>query len=99
MANSYSGIGVQEKNGLRLADVVTAAENDSVCAFNFDVGAAKQLHDAHRRAGDECLVSKQQRTQILRMKSIHVLARIDAFENPVFVDMFWQRQLDQNAVD
>ena len=33
------------------------------------------------------------------MKTVDVFRRIDCIDNCSFVDLFWQRQLDENSVD
>ena len=40
-----------------------------------------------------------QATGVDRVKSVDVLFGVDEFENFAFVDVLWQRQLDENAID
>ena len=44
-------------------------------------------------------MSEKQRPEIRRMESVDVLFRIHALEHGVFVDMLWQRKLNENPID
>src|SRR5215472_16460851 len=99
MADRYCRICMHEKQGLWFAYIVASPEHDRVRAFELHVGTAKQFHDAGGCAGDQCLVSKNERSHVSRMKAVDVFPRIDSLENGVLLYVFWKRELNQNAID
>ena len=44
-------------------------------------------------------MSLHQTAGVNGMEAVDIFTRIDQLQNAAFVDMFWQRKLDQNAVD
>ncbi len=58
-----------------------------------------QMAATERRAGHQTTGTRGQRTDIERMKTVHILDRINGGNDPVLVDMFRQGQLHQNAID
>src|SRR4030095_1939626 len=99
MADRYSRIGMQQQQSLRLADVVTAPQNDGVGTLDLHIRATKELHHARRCACDERFVSEHKGPDIGGMKAIHILQRVDTFENGVLIDMLRKRKLDKDSVD
>ena len=68
-------------------------------AGDIDIGAFKNFDHACRCARNEAFVALHQAARVDRVESVDVLFGIDEFENLAFVDVFWKRQLDENAID
>src|SRR5712671_6285168 len=99
MADSHRGVSLQQKAGHRPADDLAAADHAPVRAGNSDLVAIQQLDDSRWSAWNESGTTHCQQTYVRGMEAIHVLRRIDCFKNRGLVDLFWQRQLNQDAVN
>src|SRR5882762_10091448 len=99
MADSHCGMPLQQQAGYRPADDLTAADYARVRAGNFDLVAIQQLNDSRWSAWNESGTTHCQQTYVRRVEGIHVLRWIDCFKNRGLVNLFWQRQLNQDAVD
>src|SRR4029077_6257240 len=99
MADSDSGVGMHQEQCHGFADDVATAENNGVCAFDGDAVAAKNLHAACGRAGDESGAAADQTTEAYWMKAVNVLRGIDSLENALGVDLGREGKLDENAID
>ena len=99
MADGDGGVGMHEEEGHGLADDVAAAEDDGVCAFDFDFVAAKKFHAAGGGAGDQAGAAADEATEIDGMKTVHVFCGIDGLQNTLGIHLGRERKLDKNAVD
>ncbi|MCY1536511.1 hypothetical protein D9M68_719710 [compost metagenome] len=80
-------------------DDVGCAHDYCVHAVEVGAGAVQQCHDAFRCAGAEQGDALGQAADVVRVETVHVLVGVDAFQQQRSVEVFGQRQLDQDAVD
>ena len=59
----------------------------------------EHFHHAIRRAGAQTRLSGHECAGVDQVKSVYVFGRNDGFEYRVLVDVFGQRQLNQDAVN
>src|SRR5262245_22095604 len=101
MADGYSRIAVQEQQRHRLADDVTASDDDSVPAGNRNLFPIEQLDNPRRRAGDENRSLLHQATHVDRRQPVYVLLRRDRIEYALLgpgAHRLRQRRLNEDAV-
>ena len=68
-------------------------------ACSLHAAAFQQFHDAGWCGRQETRLTKLHQTDIKRCESVDVLLRVDRVDDLCLVDVFWQRQLDDVAVD
>ena len=88
----------QQQRRHRLADNIGAAKHDRLGpgrSGSTSRSSSRQPYGVHGTSA----AAAPQLADVLRMKTVYVLARIDRRDDTLWVDMFWQRQLHQNAVD
>src|SRR5574340_501064 len=98
-ADGDGGIVLQQHQRHRLADDVAAPDHHGMLALDRHAAFFQQLHRAVRRAGGEAHIAGGQRADVHRVEAVHVLVRADRFEHLAAVDVFWHRQLHEDAVD
>ena len=77
-----------------------AAENDNVRAGNFDPALDEQPLTAQRRARNKpAFIAERELRDIHRMKTVHVLRRIERAHDRRFIDLLRRRRLNENAVN
>ncbi len=79
--------------------MVADPDDGGVAAAHRLVGMPEQGDDAARRARAQAEFAQRQVADVLRMETVHVLARVDAVDQPAGVGNARQRQLHQDAVD
>ena len=82
-----------------LADDVAGADDDDIAALDRDVLVLEDLLYAIRRAGRKHRVAGDQATDVVEVEAVDILVKVDALQHAVHVDLWWQRQLHQDAVD
>jgi hypothetical protein len=83
MTNRDRGISMQQQHGHRLADNVAPADDDGGLALHGDALALEQLDAAKRRARDQCGTFLHQQPDVLRMKAVDILQRVNRVEHPL----------------
>src|SRR5882762_11396247 len=99
MANRDGGIGMHEEKRHGLADNVTAAKDDSVGAFDFDVIAAQDFHAPRGGASHETGAPADEAAEVNGVKSVDVFGRIDRLQDALDIHLRGKRELNQNAVN
>src|SRR5262249_49333156 len=98
MTNRDCGVGtcptLNEHQRDRFADNLTATQDNHVSTGNFDLALRKQSLDPMGRTRQEPRPALHNQPDILWMKCIDVLQRMDGVENLLLVDLAWKRQLD-----
>ena len=89
MADRNGGVALEKEERHGFSDDLAPPDDDRPFAGHGNVLAGEQLHDARRRARREDRPTLDQQTDVLRMKRVHVLVRVDrvgscasAFEMP-----------------
>ena len=98
MANGHRGVSRGQQHRDRLAHDVRAAHHHGAGATHPRAGLFDQFHDPVGRAGDETWLADEQAAQILGVKTVHVLGRIDGQQDALAVDVGRQRHLHENPV-
>ena len=82
----------------RPADMIGYADNHSVLATHGPIGVCKQGHHALRGTWPQATLAQNQATNILGLKAIDILVRINTVDQCIRIDMLGQRQLDEDAM-
>ena len=92
---------MQHHVGDGFADDIGTPHHNHFSTFGFNSGAYDHLLDTGRgtRWKFNFVAADHQTTNIHRMKSVHIFVRINGVEHFLLVDVFGQRQLDQDAID
>ena len=102
MTDRDGGIGARaaldEHDGDRFADDFAPAEDDDVIAGSFDPAFDQQLLNTVGRARQEPRTALDQQADIFGVKGVDVFERIDRVEDFFLVDLFGERELDEDAV-
>ena len=98
MGNGDGAIFGQQQLRHGLADDVGAADDHGLEAIEFAQRILGQHDGAHRRAGDQRLLTGRQLADVHDMEAIDVLGGIDGGQHLHRVDMLRKRQLHENAV-
>ena len=104
MGNGHSRVAafsfLHEQQGDRFSNDHAPTEHDDVRARDVDLAFDKESLNPKRCARDKAgRVAHRELGHIERMKTIHVLARIERAHDRRFVDLFRRRRLNQHAVD
>src|SRR5471030_279184 len=78
---------------------VGRAHDHCIQPVEIDPDAFQQGHDAFRGAGAQQRYTLGQTTDVIRMETVNILVRANALQQLRGVEVFWQRQLQQDAVD
>ena len=87
MADGHGTAGQQQFQRHGPAHMVGGADHHGVAAKNGLVRALQQLHDAVRRAGAQHRQAHREPPDVIRMKTVHVLGRMNAFNHCFGVDV------------
>jgi hypothetical protein len=101
VAHGHGGVALQQQQRHRLADDVTPSDDDGLTASDRHTLTLEQLDHTGRRARGQQRPPLHQPADILRMKAVDVLARVDRIENlprGVLAHRRGQRRLHQNPV-
>ena len=92
---------MQHHVGNRLTDNVRTPDDNHFGTACFNSGAYNHFLDAGRGAGRkfDFLAADHQTAHIDRVESIHILVRINGIEHLFFIQMLWQRKLNQNTMN
>ncbi len=82
-----------------LPDDVTAADDDGAGAVDLDLVLPQHLHHADRCGTDQRGLPEKELPRVERMQPVDVLGRGDCPQDPRFVDVSRERQLDEDRVD
>src|SRR3989338_6011498 len=99
MAYGYCSICMKQQCSHRFSDRHASPNHNCAFAFNRNPIMLKQLHDAQWRAWHKSRRSTEQQPSIMGMKPIHIFCWLNSFEYMFNIDLFWQRQLNQNAMN
>src|ERR1051326_3690759 len=99
MTDCHSRMSLQEQTRDRSPNDLTPTNYASISARNFNFVSIQQLNDSCGRTGNESRPAHREVTYARRMKGINILGRIDRFDDPRVINLFWQRQLNQNPVN
>ena len=101
VADGHRRIPVQQQHGYGDAHDVAAANHHRILAGYFHVVAVQQFDAALRRAGHKQRLATLHRqfADVHGMEAIHVLLNGNRAENALLVDVLWQRQLYQDAMN
>ncbi len=72
---------------------------DRVLTTNGEIAPFEDLDHSGRRAGRQSRAASLQAPRIHRMKAVYVLRGENGIEQGLRVDLLWERQLNENAVD
>src|SRR5210317_1178160 len=98
MTNRGGGPRQQEFETHRAADNIGCADNDRVLAGNRNIVVAQQVHDSQGGAGAKTRDSLGQAADVIRVKAVDILARVDALDDDAWIDRVGQRQLNQHTI-
>ena len=90
---------LREHDRQRLADDVTAADDDHVFAGHVEAAPPQNLTNSLRRARQKPRTTLDHPPDVLRMKCVDVFGRADGMEHTVGADLLRQWELHQDAVD
>jgi hypothetical protein len=82
-----------------LAHNVRSSNHNNLGSICFHARPNKELLDSSRSSRKIIRFPNHQFSDIDRVKSVHIFFRIDGIEHPGLVDVFRQRQLDQNPMN
>ena len=98
MGDGDGGVLFKKHQRQRFSDDVAAADDDGIFAGEVTVDRFEHLHDAVGRAGAKSCDAGHEASGIEFMKAVHVLVRINGFDDAGGVDVMGKRQLHENAV-
>ena len=97
VADGYGGVAegafLDEYIGKGFTDDIASADDDDVCAFDFDAAFKQKLNDTVRRAGQKRFLACYHFADVYRVKTVDIFGRVDCQQHFQFIDMFRQRQL------
>src|SRR6185369_516639 len=99
MADCYGGMLLKAHHGNRLADDVRTADHNYVFPGQIQADLFHHDHNPVRGAWLESGLADHKATDIVGVKSVHILVRRDGFENLFGVYMLGKRQLYKYAVN
>ena len=99
MTDGDGGVLIQQQHGYRLADNVAASDDHGFLSGNRNRAALQNLHDSGRGAWDEAWTLRGKVAHVHGMEAVNVFGGIDRQQNFLGIDVRWQRQLHQDAVD
>ena len=102
MAYGDGGIAIlllHHKLSHRLAYNVGASEHHTFLATCLYAVELQQCYDAQRRCRDEAWQTDGHPAYVDRMEAVDILAVVDGHDNLLLVDMAWQRQLHDEAIN
>ena len=98
-----SGVGdiplLDEQRGHRLADDFAAPEDHGVGSVDLGSTGGEQFLAAVRCAGKKAGTPLYHQPDVFRVKAVHILEWSDSIKNGRLVNVFWERQLNQNSVN
>ena len=89
----------QQLHGHRATNNIGCADDDRIATANGLTGTFQQSHHAFWCAGAEQGNTLYQTPDIVRVEAVHILVGADAFNDRVGIDVVWEWQLNQYAVD
>jgi hypothetical protein len=92
-----SGVGVEEHERHGLAEDGAASDNDGFPALDFDSVAMQETHDSGGRGGAVGVLAHGHASETEAGDSVHIFFERDAVEAGAFVDLLWDRMLEQDA--
>ena len=91
---------VHQKKRHRLSDDHRASKDDDVRPGCFDAALDEQALAAERCAGDERVgIAHRDLGDVHGVKAVHVLARVECFDDGAFVNVLRRRRLHEDAVN
>src|SRR5579864_5330098 len=91
---------LHEQQCNRFSDNHASSKNDHMRAGDLNVAFDEQSLNAEWRARNKsCRVAHRELCHVHWMKTIDVLRGIERTNNCRFVDMFWRRRLNEDAVN
>ena len=82
-----------------LADDLAATDDDDVLARGVVTVADEHLAYTCRSRGGEPLATLGQEADVEGVEGVHVLQGVDGLDDGILIDVIWQWQLDEDAVD
>ena len=102
MTNRYGGIAIlflHHQLSHRLTNDVGTSEDDTLLAAGLDVITLQKRDDAKGRGRDEARQTNRHTTYVDGMEAIDILTIVDRLNNLLLIDMLWQRQLHDEAIN
>ena len=99
MDHGDRGMMLEQQKGHGFPDDRTAANDDGFFAFEVVTDLLEHPQDTLRGARQKTGVAGQKTAEILRMQAVHVFLRINGLQDPLAIQVWGQRELDQDAVD
>ena len=98
MADGHRRVPMQEQHRHRLSHNVAATHDDGVPAGDRDLGPLEYLDHPRGRARHQGCFAQTQPADVHRVKTVHILSRVDRFQHRSGVDLGRQRKLHKNSV-
>ena len=99
VADGDGGGGVEKQHRHGLANDVRATEDDGVFAGDGEVAAMHHFHHARGGAGLKAGLARDEAADVDGVEAVDVFGGGDGFEEALGIDVFGERELDEDAVD
>ena len=98
MAYRHRGISVEKEFRHRQSDNLASSDDHSPLSLDFHAGFFQHPDDAFRRARYGARLFHPERRHVERVEAVHVLVFRNGGNDFVFVNVFRQRQLNEDSV-
>src|SRR5215813_5746616 len=99
MTDRHSRVTLQQEACEGPADDLAAPNDTRIRTCDLDTVSIQQFDNSGWSARNESGSSHSQQTDVSGMKRVHIFGRINCLDHQTVINLFRQRQLDENAVE